>query len=365
MKPGALEAILAAYLTDGHHNGIAIGVRNIDPMVFKHLADLGLIKTVFIVRGTGDTWGFGSYFPKKLSDAALKCLEGPEKPFTKIKEDILRNMDIVTFFKWIVEYEANMFIGRWKKRLLLVVCLTQYETLPKQINTNVVERLRLSVRDTNELISTGLVTPTRLWLDDVIEEFMRRSHVPSVRYYKYYQMDATGETTSLVHTYHIYADVTSNVSAVELARLSTLKGTWKSITAEVISEAIHAYHDGHIDMKDIDLIKKVLNCNIGRPLKGPYNEYVVAQISKIYPLLLKGTERQVEKRLMKLKELLRYFSAERKKSFERLLRSMTMEDIKRLRHLTQILSSLNSLVEMLQAGGTPIGRVGFIKVVSA
>ncbi|GBC71296.1 hypothetical protein HRbin02_01076 [Candidatus Calditenuaceae archaeon HR02] len=77
-----LEAVLAAYLIDGHYNGIAIGVRNIDPMIFRHLADLGLINTVFIAYGTGNTWCFGSYFPKRLSDVVLQCLEGPKKPYS-------------------------------------------------------------------------------------------------------------------------------------------------------------------------------------------------------------------------------------------------------------------------------------------
>ncbi len=112
VKFGILEPILAAYLTDGHYNGISIGVRNTDPMIFKHLADLGLIKSVFIVRGTGDTWNLGSYFPKKLSEIALRCMEGPGKPYMRIKNDVLESMDIMTFFRWVVEYEGSIFINR-------------------------------------------------------------------------------------------------------------------------------------------------------------------------------------------------------------------------------------------------------------
>ncbi|MEM0011183.1 MAG: hypothetical protein QXW39_09935 [Candidatus Bathyarchaeia archaeon] len=358
VRPKVLEAILATYLTDGHYNGISIGVRNIDPIIFKHLADLKLIKSIFIVKGTGDTWSFGSYFSKELSDVALNCLEGPRKPFARIKNEILKDIDYATFFKWIVEYEGDIFINRWTNRLLLVVSFTQYEPILESLNVNAVKRLKLSVKNTKELMLNGVVTPTRLWLDDVIEEFMRQElNIAPVKYYKYYQIEATKSKVSFVHNYQIYTDVTTDNIAVEHLCSMTLEGTWKSIVANIICEAIQAYHKGYINSKDIHLIKKVLSCNIERPFKGPYNEYIMRNLPAIYPLILNGTRLQVHKKLKKFEKLKEYLSIRRKKSLNYLLRSMPLDEVERLRYLTLTINSLGSLFRMLQEGSTPIGRI--------
>lgn len=222
----------------------------------------------------------------------------------------------------------------------------------------------MSAKSTEELIFGGSITPTRLWLDDAIEEFIRREQCPhSIKYYKYYQVDAVENKASLVHNYQLYADVTNNSTAVEFIRLLTLDGTWKNIVANILSETIQAYHKGYINSEDIDLIKKILNCNIERPLKGPYNEYVVRYLSVIHPLILNGTRKRVGERIKKLKSFIEYFTIGRKKSFDYLLRSMPMDHVKRLYHLASIIDSLSSLVEMLRDGSTPIGHITFVEVI--
>jgi len=356
MKPGALEAILAAYLTDGHYNGISIGVRNIDPMIFKHLADLGLIKSVFVVRGTGNTWGFGSYFPKKLSEAALKCLEGAKKPYTKIKDEVADGLDIATLLKWIIEFEGDIYIQTWGDRLLLVISMTQYEAIGESRIDDSIGRLRLSVKDTEALIDEGMITPSKIWLDYIVDRiqglFGRR-----LKYYKSYQLDLTTRKTSLAHNYYFYADCTTDVSAANILENLAIPCTWKGVTTKILSEALWAYTDREIGLKDISLIKKLINCRIDRPLKGPYNEYIIMQLPQIYPLLLNGKEERVAEKMRKLERLINYFTYERKKSFIRLLSTLTDEEMKRLQGLTKALNSLETLVKQFSKGGTPIGRL--------
>ena len=355
MKPGALEAVLASYLTDGHYNGLAIGIRNIDPMIFKHLADQGLIKSVFIVRGTGNTWGFGSYFPKKLSETALKCLEGPKKPYTRIKDEIVDKLNITTLLKWIIEFEGDIFLQTWGDRLLLVVSMTQYETIDKSIINDSIDRLRLSVKDTEALIEKGVITPSKLWLDYFVDRIKRLIFGRQLKYYKSYQLDLTTRKTSLAHNYYFYADCTNDASVANVLRTLAIPRTWKGITTKILSEVLWAYANRKISPKDIFLIKKLVNCRIDRPLKGPYNEYVIMRLPQIYPLLLNGKEKRVARRMKKLEKLINYFTYERKKSFIRLLNTLTDEEMRRLQGLTKTLKSIETLVNEFSKGGTPIG----------
>ena len=101
----------------------------------------------------------------------------------------------------------------------------------------------------------------------------------------------------------------------------------------------------------------MINCRIDRPLKGPYNEYIIMQLPQIYPLLLNGKEERVAEKMRKLERLINYFTYERKKSFIRLLSTLTDEEMKRLQGLTKALNSLETLVKQFSKGGTPIGRL--------
>jgi len=357
MKPGALEAILAAYLTDGHYNGIAIGVRNIDPMIFKHLADLGLIKTVFIVRGTGDTWGFGSYFPKKLSDTALECLEGPKKPNVKIRNEVLGKLDLTALLRWIVEFEGSIYLHTWRDRLILMVSMTQYETIDDSIINDSLGRRRLSVKDTEALIHEGVIHPSRLWLDNVIDKLTGLAFSKSFKHYKSYQLDLTTRKTSLVHNYCFYTDCTNDASVVNVLEGLAMPHTWKWMIVRILSEVVLAYVDDKIDLRDIFLIKRLIGCRIDNPLKGPYNEYVMARLPQIYHLLLNGEEARVTKRMRKLEKLIDYFTYERRKSLVRLLNTLTGEEIEGLKRLTTTIKSLEVLFDELLRRGTPIGRL--------
>lgn len=361
MRSEALEAVLATYLTDGHYNGIAIGVRNIDPMIFKHLANLKLIRSVFIVRGTGDTWCFGSYFPKKLSEVALNCLEGPRKPYTRIKDEVFKCINLQRFFKWIIEFEGDVFIQSWNKRLLLVIHITQYETLNHQFGYDSRERIRIPARTVYQLINEGTISPSKLWFDYLVEKISTYVFHGTLKYYKSYQLDINPRKTNLVHNYYFYADCTSRSSAINILEQLTLPNTWKGLITSILADTLHAYSAHTINFDDIRIIKKIINCKLRSPMKGPYNEYIMKQLPLIYPLILSGKERQAEARKEKLKKLMEYFTYKRKKSLCRLMELLTNEEREQLNKVARIVKPISRLIDialeemLIRKGGTPIG----------
>lgn len=360
VKHGTLEPMLASFLTDGHYNGIAIGIRNIDPMIFKHLANLGLIKSVFVVRGTGNTWGFGSYFPKRLSEAALSCLEGPKKPYSTIRDAILDQLDLSSFLRWIMEFEGNFFIQRWGSRLLLVISITQYETIKDVEINNTSNRLRLSVIETKRFIEDGKITPSTLWIDYLIAKVRNLVLDKGLKHYKSYQLDLRMRRTSLAHIHYLYADCTNDARPASILESLTLENTWKRITATILDETIQVYTKRLIQPEDINMVKKIISCNIDKPLKGPYNEYIIKRLPQIYPLILNGRKERIAERTKKLNKLIKYFTYERKKSLNYLLNMLTQEESEQLQRLTATIKSLNTLIEEFSEGGTPTGRLWVI-----
>lgn len=198
-----LEILLATYLTDGHYNGIAIGVRNKDPMIFRHLADKQLIRTVFPVRGAGDTWCLGAYFPKRLSDMALSLVEGPAKPRQRIKEEPLKKLNLSRTLRWIIEYEGSIFMNFWGNALLMMIEVCQYEDITAKLPAvSTSPRERKSVRENANLLYSHSLSPARLWLDDKVDRFIEDgADKHALRTIKSYQMDVCNGRTAISHNY--------------------------------------------------------------------------------------------------------------------------------------------------------------------
>lgn len=108
----------------------------------------------------------------------------------------------------------------------------------------------------------------------------------SFKHYKSYQLDLKTRKTSLAHNYYFYADCANDASVVDVLEDLGMPHTWKEVIARILSEVVLAYVDDKIDLKDIFLIKRLISCGIDNPLKGSYNEYVIARLPQIYQLLL-------------------------------------------------------------------------------
>ena len=350
-----LEAILATYLTDGHYNGIAIGVRNVDPMIFKHLADLGLIKTVFPVRGTGETWCLGAYFPKKLSETALRCVEGPKKPKVRIKQEILGKLNIDKLMTWIIEYEGGIYIDFWsEKALLILVHICQYEDVDKAMRLdNNKSRTRTSASYTEQLLFYNQITPAPLWIEQLLNAFVPTT---TLKHYSNFQMDINGNKTSIIHNHYLYALCRETKTSWKIVKDLTLPYTWKNTITKIYIEAIENYLKNRISRDDIRLLKCFLGCSKTKPQKGPYNEYILKQLETIEDILSgqndNGHRRET---VRKFRELTHYFTDVRKKSTKTLSNILTREEKHRLDELTGEIKSLSKLVETLCEKGTPIG----------
>jgi hypothetical protein len=352
-----LEAILAAYLTDGHYNGIAIGVRNIDPMIFRHLADLGLVKTVFPVRGTGNTWSLGAYFPKRLSEAALSCLEGQCKPTARIKPEVLQRLDIDRFMAWVIEYEGGVFVNNWGPEAMLLIVLCQYEDAGTSLSfPKTCGRVRLSVSETSHVLQDSGITPSQLWLDYVANRFTIASPIgAALNYFKQYQLDITTKA-AIDHQYFFYV---SYRAARILRRLTglTLPTSWKHMIMRVYTETLSLYAMRLITVDDIRLIKRVIACNDRNPMKGPYNEYVISSLDQIRELLENTEFRRATNYPQKMQQFRHYFEKRRLKSYATLNTMLSDCERRRLSELENMLKPLAELLAMLRERGTPKGRL--------
>jgi len=354
-----LEAILSTYITDGYFNGIAIGLRNIDPMLFKHLADLGLISTVSGVRGTGDTWCFGAYFPRELSIYALSCVEGARKPFIKIKPEVMNQLDVNRMMKWIVEYEAAIYLTFWGENALMIeTSICQYEDITGRLRfEDAILRKRLSCSETTKILHVNGITPSRLWLEDIIERFTAQSQNEQVlEYFKTYQIDATSRKTSLAHNYYLYVLCSSSNNRWTKIINITLPNTWKNTVCQIYIEAVKKYLNQEISKNDLYLIKHFIGCSKTKPRKGPYNEYVLSKMELIEELLSssQGSLRSRYAREERLNKLIHYFTEVRKKSTKTLNRILNAEEKRRLKELADIIRPLSELIGIVCEKGTPI-----------
>jgi hypothetical protein len=351
-----LEAILAAYLTDGHYNGIAIGVRNIDPMIFRHLADLGLVKSVFPVRGTGNTWSLGAYFPKRLSEAALSCLEGQCKPTARIKPEVLQRLDIDRFMAWVIEYEGGVFVNRWGEEVMLLITICQYEDaaikFPKTCG-----RDRLSFNETSQVLQDSGIMPSQLWLDDVISRFTTNSSIGAVlKYYKEYRMDITAKA-AIEHKHLFYLSYRKTGETLNRLIDLTLPASWKHMTMRIYAETLPLYANRQIAFDDVKILKRVIGCNYHSPMKGPYNEYVIVSLDKIRDLLEYSEFRRATNYQQKIQQFRNYFEKRRLKSYATLNTMLSDYERRRLSELENMLKPLAELLAMLRERGTPKGRL--------
>ncbi len=230
-----LEILLATYLTDGHHNGVAIGVRNIDPMIFRHLADKQLIRTVFPVRGTGDTWCLGAYFPKRLSDIALSLLEWPAKPRQRIKDEPLKKLNLSRTLRWVIEYEGSIFMNFWGNVLMMMIEVCQYEDITAKLPAvSTSPRERKSIRETANLLYSHGLSPSRLWLDKILNRFIEdEDDKHALRTIKSYQMDMCNGRTAISHNYLIYTICSKSRNSWMTLSDLTLQKTWKNLTTSI------------------------------------------------------------------------------------------------------------------------------------
>ena len=354
-----LEAILSTYITDGYFNGVAIGLRNIDPMIFKHLADLGLIKTVSGVRGTGDTLCFGAYFPRALSIYALSCIEGTRKPFIKIKPEVMNQLNINRMMKWIVEYEAATYLTFWGENALMIeTYICQYEDITRKVRfEDVALRKRFSCRETTKILHANGITPSRLWLEDIIKRFTAQSQLEQVlEYFKAYQMDVTANRTSLAHNYYLYVLCSPSNNLWTKIISVTLPNTWKNIVCQIYVEAVKKYLNREISKNDLYIIKHFIGCSKTKPRKGPYNEYILSKMELIEELLSsnQGSLKSRYAREQRLNQLIHYFTEVREKSTKTLNRILNAEEKRRLKELADIIKPLNELIEIVCEKGTPI-----------
>ena len=243
---------------------------------------------------------------------------------------------------------------------MLMISITQYETIKDVEINNLSNRLRLSVIETKRFIKDGKITPSTLWIDHFVAKLRNLVLDKGLKHYKSYQLDLRTRRTSLAHIHYFYADCTNDARPASILESLTLENTWKRITATILNETVQAYTKRLKQLEDINTVKKIISCNIEKPLKGPYNEYIIKRLPKIYPLILKGRKERMDERTKKLNELIKYFTYERKKSLNYLLNSLTKEESERLQRLTATIKSLNTLIEEFSEGGTPTGRLWVI-----
>lgn len=347
-KVGNLEAVLATYLTDGHYNGIAIGVRNLDPMIFKHLIDKHLIKTVFPVRGSGETWCLGAYFDTDTSRRGLQALTNSKKPYAQIRPEILSELDIDGAFQWIVEYEASAYISRWGRQPLINFNVQQYEDLhlPQQVwsQWGQRDRVRLSISKTRELMINNVVRPSRLWTNQLMDEYARRGKWQNLfHFYKSYQIDALPKRhkASLTHSHYLLCNPITQRKYLTSLKELTLSHTWKRTCVSLECEAMEKYLEAEITWGDLELIKGLLAGGSVHRSKGPYSEYVRGKLQEIEEHI-NGVGAA---KLMHLKSYLQ----RRKKSFKNFMKELAKDEKQRLIELAERMNSLGDLIELLGA----------------
>ncbi|MEM4297281.1 MAG: hypothetical protein QW815_02810 [Nitrososphaerota archaeon] len=356
----ALETLLATYLTDGHHNGITLGVRGIDPIIFRHLADMHLIKTAFPVRGTGDTWCLGAYMPKILSELALNSLEGHGKPHLRIREETLQQLNLKRIMRWIVEYEGCIYINFWGENMMMLIVVCQYEDVTTKLPAVPSgPRRRLSVRATAKLLNSHGVSPARLWLDDIVDRYISGgANQCGFKMVKSYQMDINDCRAAVSHNYILYTVCYRSGSSWMTLDSLTLPRTWKNLVVSIDLKAAQLYLQREISKNDLTLLKYVRGCSKTIPMKGPYNEHVLANLRLIEDLLENGVQqKRAARKQQQLRNLVSYLTERRRKSAKTLRSTLTAEERMRLGDLANHIAPLRTLLDLFCEQGTPIGRI--------